>query len=238
MSAGSGLLTKYTSYKPHLAKNRSDGIGGEVAKLRADLAAQLAPVAAIAVEEWTNAPAAGVALLKTNIATSVAAVVYQGAADLNGTVGGAVFVAPRTVSVTQVTAGNHYVGSVTFFGLDAMGKAISEAVALTVNPGGANTTTSTTKFFAQVTRISVPAQLDAGAFLSFGVSGVAIGLARKIKTRAGANPFLMFEYVDGAVVATGAVSATALPYGSYTPAAAPNGAHDYAIYYEFDATQG
>lgn len=236
MSAGSGLLTKYGSYKAHLTKNRSDGLGGEIAKLRADLAAQLAPVAAIAVEEWTNPPAAGVALLKTNIATSVAAAVYQGSA-LDGTVGGSVFVAPRTVSVTQVTTGNHYAGSVTFYGVDAMGKAISEAVALTANPG-VLTTTSTTKFFAQVTRISVPAQLDAAGTLSFGVSGVAIGLARKIKTRSGANPFLLFEFVDGALVATGAVSATALPYGSYTPAAAPNGAHDYSIFYEFDATQG
>jgi len=236
MSAGSGLLTKYGSNKPHLVKNRPDGIGGEVAKLRADLAAQLAPVAAIAVEEFTNPPAAGVALLKTNIATSIAAVVYQGS-DLNGSVGGAQFIAPRTVSVTQVTTGNHYAGSVTFFGLDAMGKAISEAVALTANPG-VLTTTSTTKFFAQVTRISVPAQLDAAGTLSFGVSGNAIGLSRKIKTRSGANPFLMFEYVNGAVVLTGTVSAVALPYGSYTPAAAPNGANDYAIYYEFDASLG
>ena len=26
------------------------------------------------------------------------------------------------------------------------------------------------------------------------------------------------------------------PYGAYTPAAAPNGAHDYSVLYEFDAT--
>ena len=235
MTAGSGLFSKYKAYKEHLSKNRKDGIGGEVAKLRADISAQLGAAAFLVVEEWTNPPAAGVALIKANVATSTSAQTYIKTA-LDGTVGQAVFIAPRLLSVTQVTAGNHYAGSVTFYGYDAMGKAISEAVALTANPGGANTTTATTKYFAQVTKIVVPAQLDTAAFLSFGISGATIGLARKIKSRTGA-PFLLHEYVDGAVAGVpGTVSAAALPYGAYTPNAAPNGAHDYAIYYEADAT--
>lgn len=238
MAAGSGLLAKSAAYKEHIVKQRADGLSGEVAKVRADMKSAVAAMAALAVEEWTNAIAATTNSIKTSIATAIAAVTYSGT-DLNGATGAAAFIAPRRVSVTQVEAGDHYQGTITVKGLDAQGLAISDTIALTVNPGGANTTTGTTKYFAKVTSIVVPAQKDALGHFLFGEFGATLGLVRPIKTRA-ALAFIFKEVVDGAVVTTGSAvdAATAPPYGAYTPAAAPNGAHDYAVYYEYDASKG
>lgn len=238
MAAGSGLLTKSAAYKDHIVKNRSDGLGGEVAKVRADLKSAFAAAAAVAVEEWTNAVAAATNTIKLSVLTSVTAQVYKGAA-LDGATGAAAFVAARRVSVTQVDAGDHYLGSVTIKGLDSQGLGITDTIALAIAPGGANTTTATTKYFAKVTEIDVPVQKDATAHFLFGEFGATIGLARPIKARTGLV-FFQKEVVDGAVVTTGTAIdlATAPPYGAYTPAAAPNGAHDYAVWYEYDASKG
>ena len=122
--------------------------------------------------------------------------------------------------VTQAT-GNHYQGSVTFKGLDAQGKYITEAVALTGNPGIV-TTTATTKYFAQVLEIDVPAQKDLLGSFQFGIYGDDIGLSRPPKARTTAL-FITWEARDGAKVTTGALinRVTAPPYGAFTPAVAP-----------------
>jgi len=232
MSLGSGLFTKPTAGKPHIVKNRLDGVGGEVGKLRADLAKELAPLAAIAVEEWSAPPAAATNLIKTSIATVASAVTYKGT-DLNGSVGAAKF-APRPISCA-LGAGAHYAGSATIQGYDAQGVYITDTIALAGNGG---TTQHTAKYFAQVLAIVLPAQLDTSGTLAFGLYGNNIGLSRTPKARTTAL-FLLHEFEDGAVAGTaGALIAagSAAPYGAYTPHDAPNGTHNYAIYYEFDAT--
>ena len=241
MSLGSGLFTKSIPYKAHILKNRMDGLGGEIAKLRADILAELAPMAALAIEEWTNAPASADDLIKLDFATSTSAQVITGA-GLDGTVGGHKFIAPRTVCVTQ-DAGLHYTHlNVTVKGLDAQGKAVTDTLLLLAT-GGPNTVGGV-KFFAQILEIDIPGQVDTGGVLSFGLGldssasdTKKLGLSRSPKARTGAL-FIQEEYVDGSLVTSGALTLASsdAPYGSYTPSAAPNGAHDYSIVYEYDAT--
>lgn len=241
MSLGSKLFQKPTAFKPHLVKNRPDGVAGEVAKLRADILAELNPLAAIGIEEWTNPPAAANNLIKTGIATSTTAQRYSGAA-LDGAVGGAAFVAPRRVCVLQAAGAHYTAANVTIKGFDAQGKALTDTLLLLAT--GTGNIVATTKFFARVVEILVPAQADLLGTLTFGI-GLAtggaddgdIGLARAPKVRTG-SLLILQELVDGSVVTTGTLTAASTdgPYGSYTPAAAPNGAHDYCIKYEYDPT--
>lgn len=222
--SGSGLFSKQGPDVPHLSD-------GELADLRSDVKKQLAPLAAFTVEEFTNPVAASANGIKTSVATSTSAQSYTGSA-LNGAVGGGVMSPPRNVTVSATDSSASYAGSVTFTGVDINGHAITEAVAITNNA-----TAVGAKAFAKVTKIDVPAQVDTSGALTFGF-GVKMGLAKKIMARAGLAAFLLKEVYDGAVVTNGTVvgAATGLPNGTYAGNTAPNGAHDYAIYYEYDPT--
>lgn len=227
MPAGSGLFSKAAAKKSHLASAGSDGIGGEVAKLRSDVQQAASALAAIAVEEWVDPPAAAVNAIKLSVATSIAPQVYAGAA-FDGVVGAAVLNGPRPISVTQAT-GNHYAGTVTVKGRDAQNKIITDTIALTANPG-IITTTATAKYFAQVTEIDVPAQQDALGHFQFGTYGNDVGLSRAAKGRTGA--FVMIqELMDGSVPTAGALVSPTLapPYGAYAPNTAPDPAQPAAI---------
>lgn len=250
MSAGSGLFTKPTAYKPHIVKNRKDGLGGEVAKLRADLVTAFSPVAAIAVEEWDAPLAASSNAIVLAAATQTVAQVLKGT-GLTGAVGGAKMIAPRRICVFQAQGAHYTTTPITVKGYDAQGLYITDT--LTLLATGTVTTgdiVATTKFFSQVLEIDVPAQADAAGSLSFGfglatgagpgTDDATIGLSRPVKSRCTSVFALIKEIVDAGVVTTGTLvsSATDTPYGGYTPAAAPNGTHKYAIMYEYDATKG
>jgi hypothetical protein len=64
-----------------------------------------------------------------------------------------------------------------------------------------------------------------------------IGLAKPIKTRAGAVSLLK-EHAAGSVVTNGVVadSTTGAPNGTYAPDTAADGSNDYMVMYEYDAT--
>ncbi len=230
-SNGSGVLSTKAPKKPHLV-NRAGGLPAEIADLRADLAAEFAPHAAFAVEEWTDPPAASANAIKTAIATVAAVTTYSGAA-LNGTVGAAVMSPPRNITVTTAGATPADAPATAVInGLDVNGNAISETITV------AQTATIATgvKAFAQVTSIVLPAADGTGATLAFGF-GALIGFAKKLKTRAGLATLLM-EISGGTKVTTATIAdaATGLPNGTYSAAAAPDGSRDYAVYYEYDAT--
>ncbi len=227
--SGSGLFQAQQAKIDHLV--RGGGIGGEVADLRKDVKNTLAPLAAITVEEFTNPATADTNAFKTSIASSITAVDYSGAA-LNGVVGDDPMDYPRNVTVTCNDHAATWNGkSATFYGIDVNGRTISEDVALTNNA-----TTAGVKCFKRVTRITIPALVDALGTIEFGF-GVVLGLAKPITTRAGFTGPVR-EIAIGAVVTNGVFvsPSTAAPNGSYSPNTAPNGANDYALYYEYIPT--
>jgi len=231
MSNGSRLFSNMVPNKPHLGgQNRPDGLKGEVGKLRADVAATLAGLVANTVDEFTNPAAASVNSVKLAVASSTSAVKYRKASDFDGALGPTLS-PPRPVSVTCSNSAPTWVGSITVKGLDVDGKALTETIALTNNA-----TTTGLKCFAKVLEIDVPAQADLLGTFSIGHDAI-IGLSKSPVTRAGLLMQATVEVMDGALIApvTGVLSTPAahLPHGAYTPAAAPNGAHDYAIYYEY-----
>lgn len=235
MALGSGQFANQRSARPHLV-NPGGGLAGELYDLRKDLQADFAANAAIAVEEWTNAPVASTTAIRTAQATVTTVRTLSGSA-LNGVLGSGVMDPPRSVSVTTagVTPANAP-ATVTINGKDVNGDDLSEVV--TVSQTAA--TVESVKAFKQVTSIVEAAGDGVAATLAYGF-GVKIGLGKKIKSRAGAIGALV-EITGGARLAADAITgtlvdaATSAPNGTYSPAAAPDGTRDYALYYEYDAS--
>jgi len=118
-------------------------------------------------------------------------------------------------------------------GLDPNGNPQTETVTLAQTA----TTATSVKYWSKIISLAFPAGDGTGGTIAIGYAA-PVGLRRKIKTRAGLVSPLK-EIVDGAVVTNGTFAApttTDLPNGSYTPNAAPNDVHDYAIFYEGDFT--
>lgn len=221
--AGSGLTSKLIEKKPHLVKGGNGGVAAAVSTLRSDLTGALRPLAAFTVEEFTNPAVADVDAIKTSIASSDSEKTYTGTA-LNGIVGTAVMSPPRNVTVTLSDSAATWQGKATVYGLDARGSVVSEELTL-----ANNTTVAGVKAFKKVTKIVVDAQVNTSGTLSFGF-GALIGLAKVPVARAGLAVAIK-EIYDGGVVTNGTISAT---NATYAPNTAPNGTHDYAIYYEYD----
>jgi len=218
--SGSGLFTKESAAIPHLSD-------GEVKDLRGDVARTFLPMAAISVEEFTN-PAAGGAAVLLAATASVAAPVTVLAAGLLAP--GLAILAAQPRNITFTTAGGTAAdapATALITGTDRDGKAQTETVTL------AQTATIATgvKLFKTIVSIVYPAADGTGATVSIGI-GNAMPLPKTPKSRAGAA-LPIREIVDGALVTTGAIDAT---NKSYTPATAPNGTHDYAVFYEYDPT--
>lgn len=233
MAIGSGLLAGQFPAKGHLVRG-TGGLAGEIIDLRNDMVRVLAPLAAIAVEEFTDPPAADVNAIKTSIASSASAQSYSGTA-LNGAVGAGVMSPPRNITITTSGHGDIDAVKVLITGKDINGAALTEEITLT-NGGGV--TNAGVKAFASVTSIAVPAQSGTGGALEFGFGDI-IGLAKKLVSRAGA-PAIIVEITgntrlaaDG-ITGTFALPAVGAPNGTYTPFAVPSGTLDYAVYYEYD----
>lgn len=227
MSVGSGLSAKMVSGRH---AKPGGGLSGEVFDTRQDVARVFALLAAITVQEFTNPIAASVNAIKA-AAASVAAPVTYAFADFDGALASAPSTQPRNLSVTVAGATPADApATVTFTGL-YRGKPQTE----TINAPQTATTASTTKPFdvdaagLAALVVSAPAADGTGATLAFGI-GTGLGVGAKPRTRAG-GVTIVREIVDGVVVTDGVLTAT----GLYTPNTAPDGAHDYAIYIEFDA---
>lgn len=225
MGFGSGIFAKRKAKREHLALNVG-GLEGEVAKLRADTAKALEPMASIAIQDWVNPLAPAAAGLEAATATTVAPRVVTsflapGATELKAN--------PRNLTFT--TAGGTPAdapANAVITGKDVDGKVITETVALSQTAA----TVQGVKAFASVTSVAYEAAEGAGATISIGY-GSKFGLRAKLKARGGlAAP--VREVANGAVVTTGTFvdETTSAPYGTYTPATAPDGTKSYAIYFE------
>lgn len=124
--------------------------------------------------------------------------------------------------------------NVVITGKDANGAVQSETLALAQTAA----TATSTKYYAEVDSLAFAAADGTGATIAITFSA-NVGLQRKAIARSGTTPLLIKEWMDGSAPTAGVliVPTTAIPNGAYTPNAAGNDVHDYAIYYEVDATQ-
>jgi hypothetical protein len=217
--SGSGLFSKQGPNVPHLST-------GELADLRKDIVEELAPLAAIAIDEFTNPAAGGAAALLDATATTLAAQTVLAAALKSG---GKTLLAAQPRNLTFTTSGDTAAdapATATITGTDRDGRAQTEVVTIaqiaTIAVG--------VKLFKTVTSIVYAVGQGTDAAVSIGI-GNAMPLSKKPKARAGLTAPVR-EIAVGAVVTTGTLDATNL---SYTPAAAPDGTKDFAVFYEYDA---
>lgn len=116
-------------------------------------------------------------------------------------------------------------------GTDAQGKAITETLALAQSA----TSVTSANFYKSISSIAYPAADGVAALIAI-TFGAPVGLSRTPKSRAGMLAPVK-EIMDGSVPTAGSLTAPTTankPYGCYTPNTAPDGTHDYAIYYEYD----
>lgn len=232
MANGSGLFQLSRPRIPHLSVAGKSGVAGELADLRQDIDATLKPLAALTVDEFTAPVAADVDGIKLAALSTLAASAFV-AADLDGVVGDNVMDPPRNITITNAGTGTaaDAPASATVTGIDVNGAVMSE----TISVPQTGTIVEGVKCFRKVTGITMPVGQGTGATISFGF-GALLGLGKKARSRAGLVP-LALEVMSGAYVTTGSLSSpsTNAPHGAYTPAAAPNAARNYAIWYELDA---
>lgn len=157
----------------HLVRGQS-GLAGEVAKLRADVAAAFSVAEAMSVQvarfvgvSTNSTDADGI---KTTFASAATPVTLVGT-DFNGALVSAnvaIINSPKRVTLTVAGGGtpaDWLGGTVTVTGTDSDGAALEEDV---VSAAGAGTTT-TVGYFATVTQVELPAATATGASLTLGV---------------------------------------------------------------------
>ena len=203
--AGSGLFSKARPKNPGSVDPGKGGIAGEVGELRADLQRALFPLAAIAVEEYTNALATSTTNVMAASATLAAGVVLTstpvaggGTNALTKATTDNLAAAPRQLTFT--TAGStpaNAPATATIYGTDERGYKTSETVPLSQIAGAV----TSGNFFLGVDRIVYSASKGTGATIAIGL-GASIGLSRPLKKRAGAYAVIR-EVSSGTVVTTG-----------------------------------
>jgi hypothetical protein len=184
-------------------------------------------------EIFTNPPAAvtnGYSVTHLGAAAAGTRNMVLGGSLASGGVGRPSF--GRNVVITVTHASAVVAMSGTIYGTDAAGKPLQEDWAVTA--GTVSKTFTGTKAFFTVSRISETVAADASANSIIAGTGVVLGLTAKASV---ASP--VKEVVDGALVTNGVLVAasavaTADPLGTYTPNTAPDGAHDYEIWYISD----
>jgi hypothetical protein len=159
--------------------------------------------------EWTSVAADPTDddAIKLSIATSVSAAVYSGAA-LDGVIGAG---ALNPTSLIDVTTGAHAAtynttDPIVIEGTDWFGNFLTDSVLLTAAGGGEGV--SSTKAFATVTKISVPAQLGALGTFKFGRGALAFQPATRAFEAGAAGSFKLFS-------ATGKAATVTLPVNGY-----------------------
>ena len=185
---GSGLWAQQHAAIPHLA------VSNEMANVRADIAKVLTPLAALAVEEFTNPVASDPAGLLVATTTSVA-IQQKLAAALLAPGKAALAAFPRNITFTTGagTSADAPANAV-IVGTDVDDKPLTETVVLAQT----NTIAEGVKAFKTIVSITYAAGDGAGTTVSIGF-GKKFGLRRPIKVRAGAKALLR-EISGGAVV--------------------------------------
>lgn len=227
MPTGSGQFSSQKAQKPHLLVG-SGGLAPEIQDLRADIKADFISNAAICIEEFTAPAAAAAAGISAAAASQVAAgrsaTLLALAANISP---------PRNITVTTAGATPADAPATALVtGKDIFGNVMTE----TLNIPQTATIAVGAKAFASVSSIVEAAGEGTAATMSYG-TGALIGLAKPIKTRAGLTAPVR-EIANAAVVTNGVFATTAVgvPNGTYAPNSAPNGALNYALFYEYDAT--
>jgi len=228
-SIGSGLFSTMVEKFVHLIKP-GPGLSGAIHNLRADILKSLTPLAAVVVEEFTGPGAAAAAGLEVAAATTVAPLTVS-----SFLAGGVTALAAFPRNVTLTTAGvtpADAPASALVTGTDVNGNAQTE----TITVAQTATISEGVKAFKTVTSVVFAAAEGTAATVAIGYGSV-LGLGKKLKPRAGLSAPIK-EIAVGAVVTTGTFvsAATSPPNGSYSPASALDGAKDYALYYEYDAS--
>ena len=233
MSSGSGLFDERAKQARFVAGK--GGVPGEVHDLREDVERNLQPLASATVREYIN-PILGTATSLLAAAASVAAPVVLGASALTGATLTNMLDNPRQlVFTTAGTTASDAPANVVIKGKDPRGKRIEETLVLSQVAGAV----TTVNFFSELDAdeaITYPAADGTGATVAIGV-GAKLGLSYAPKARTSA--VLLFAEFEGAAAAATAgvvtpAGASDLPYGSYTPDSALNGALDFIVSYEFD----
>jgi len=183
-------------------------------------------------QQWVN-PLAAV----TNGISAIAAAPNTATADR--TIGGSlasggrvVLDFPRPVLVTVTHATSIVAVSGITYGYDLDGQAIQEAWSVTAT--GTSKTAGGLVSFKVVTRVSVTAAADASA------DSIIVGTTAKLGLDVtAAHPSPNKELMDGSVPTAGvitiaSVAANADPRGIFAPNTAPDGAHDYDVWYISD----
>lgn len=227
--AGSGMFSKKLARKTHLVRG-TGGVAAEVLDLRDDLAEEFEPLLALTVEELTApAAASAVALLAATATAAAGVVTVLQEKDLLIAGRNALKLSPRKLVFTTagVTPANAP-ATVTIEGLDNFGKVAKEVLAL----GQTATTATSANAYSKVNRLTFAASDGDAATIAIGWS-VALYVTRKPKERAGLV-LVYKEILSGAEIAP--VTGTLDVAGLFTPAAAPNGARNFAIVYEYNPT--
>lgn len=146
---------------------------------------------------------------------------------------------PRNVVITVTHGAAVVAESGVIEGLDEYNDFMSEAWSVTA--GGVTKTFTGKKAFKAVTRVTVTAVADASANTNIIGTGIVFGLA--VKSALGVVAGAVKEIVDAALVVTGTLvaastAATDDPRGTYLPATAPDGVHDYDVWYITDDPEG
>lgn len=232
MTLGSGQFTGQRAARPHLVRG-SGGLSGEIADLRQDIIDDFAANACIALEVFTNPVVADPNGIKESFASAATDQDFSGS-DLDGAVGTGVMDPPRNITITTSNNADINAVDVVITGTDINDQPLEDTITLTDD---GNTTDVGVAAFKTVTRIQIPAQAGAGATIEVGF-GALLGLAKPILSPAGVTS-LIKEHAAGAVATNGVVAAASvgLPNGTYAPNSAPDGSRDYAIWYEYDASQ-
>lgn len=182
----------------------------------------------IVCDEFTNPAAPAVAGLQVATASQVADQTVLAAAMLAP---GLAALAAYPRNVTFTVAGGTAAEAPTsadIVGIDIDGNALLETVAITA----AAATYEGVKAFKTLVSITKKGGTGTGATVAMGF-GQKFGLSNTLKQRAGRSAVIQ-EVAVGVVVTTGTLvsAATSPPYGTYSPAAAPDAAKDYAVTYE------
>jgi len=179
---------------------------------------------------WNNPVAADVDAIKTSFTAPAADTTYSGS-QLDGIVGAGELDYARNIVITGTTGGGEALdgGTAIVTGIDIDNQPIQENFTLGAIGASTSDTQTGVKAFKQVTSVLIPGDAS-GTPGSYEIgSGTVFGLVRPLTQGA-----LIQEATDNAVPGTGAtvvLAATAEPNGSVDFNTAPNGAHDYIVYY-------
>lgn len=142
----------------------------------------------------------------------------------------------RRISFIFAASADWITSNITIEGLDVRGKRISETIAV---PNGGGGTVNTTKFYAQVLKISIPAQGGSVGTATVGFLNAELGVDVNPLSDVEAVAVIREANDPGtgvwAVPAAGALDPESItnadPYGRYIPATAPDGIRSYVIAY-------